>query len=167
MHSFQPFPLNELEFNPFNTIGQNWGLVSAGTKEAANTMTVSWGGVGVLWGKNVAFIFIRDSRFTKEFIDGNDFFSVSFMGKGYKDALNYCGSHSGRDGDKVSAAGLTWNYKHSIPFIDEGDFILLCNKMAAVKITKDSFLLPEIEKWYQDGDMHTMYVGEIIEALAR
>ncbi len=67
----------------------------------------------------------------------------------------------------MTEAGLTWNYKHSIPFIDEGDFILLCNKMAAMKITKDSFLLPEIEKWYQDGDMHTMYVGEIIEVLAR
>ena len=86
MHSFQPFPLEELEFNPFKTIGQDWGLVSAGTKDAANTMTVSWGGVGVLWGKNVAFIFIRDSRFTKEFIDSNDFFSVSFMGAGHRAA---------------------------------------------------------------------------------
>lgn len=167
MHVFQPFPLEELEFNPFKAIGQDWGLVSAGTKEAANTMTISWGGVGVLWGKNVAFIFVRDSRFTKEFIDGNDFFSVSFMDAGHRNALNYCGSHSGRDGDKVTAAGLTWNYKHSIPFIDEGNLVLLCNKMAAMKITKDCFLLPEIEKWYQDGDMHTMYVGEIIEVLAR
>ena len=130
-------------------------------------MTIRWGGVGVLWGKIVAFIFVRDSRFTKELIDSNDFFSVSFMSAGHRDALNYCGSHSGRNGDKVAAAGLTWNYMHSIPFIDEGNLVLLCNKMAAVKITKDSFLLPEIEKWYQDGDMHTMYVGEIIEVLAR
>lgn len=76
--------------------------VSAGTKDAANTMTVSWGGVGVLWGKNVAFIFIRDSRFTKEFIDSNDFFSVSFMGAGHRAALNYCGSHSGRNCDKMT-----------------------------------------------------------------
>lgn len=167
MHSFQPFPMDELEFNPFKTIGQDWGLVCAGTKESANTMTISWGGVGVLWGKNVAFIFIRDSRFTKEFIDNTDFFSISFMGKNYREALNYCGSHSGREGDKVAKSGLTWNYKHSIPFIDEGDLILLCNKMASVKITKDSFLVPGIEKWYQDSDFHTMYVGEIIEVLAR
>ena len=79
MHAFQPFPIEELEFNPFEKIGKEWALVSAGSKQKANTMTVSWGGVGVLWGKNVVFIFIRDSRYTKEFIDSGDFFSVSFM----------------------------------------------------------------------------------------
>ena len=156
-----------LEFNPFTKIGKEWALVTAGTKTKANTMTVSWGGVGVLWGKNVVFIFVRDSRYTKEFIDAGDFFSVSFMGKEYKEALSYCGSHSGRDGDKIAGAGLTWNYKHSIPFIDEGSFVLLCQKLSATKLTEDSFLSPEVAKWYADGDMHTMYVGEIIELMAR
>ncbi len=167
MHTFQPYPIEELEFNPFEKIGKDWGLVSAGSKQKANTMTVSWGGLGVLWGKNVVFIFIRDSRYTKEFIDAGDFFSVSFMDKNYRDALNYCGSHSGRDEDKVANAGLTWAYKHSIPYIDEGNFILLCQKLAAMKITDDSFISPEIKKWYADGDMHTMYVGEILEIMAR
>lgn len=167
MHTFQDFPLESLEFNPFKTIGSDWGLVSAGSKKKANTMTVSWGGVGVLWGKNVAFIFIRDSRYTKEFIDNGDFFSISFLDEKYKDALKYCGSHSGRDGDKLSASGLTWNYKHSIPFIDEGNMILICQKLSSTKITADSFLSPDIAKWYEDNDYHTMYVAEIIEALAR
>lgn len=167
MHSFQPYPIEELNFNPFEKIGKDWALVSAGTKQRANTMTVSWGGVGVLWGKNVVYIFVRDSRYTKEFIDSGDFFSVSFLDKGYREALNYCGSHSGRDGDKVSDAGLTWNYKLSIPYIDEGNFVLLCQKLSATRITEDSFLSPEIKKWYADGDMHTMYVGEILEVLAR
>ncbi len=167
MHAFQPFPIEELEFNPFEKIGKEWALVSAGSKQKANTMTVSWGGVGVLWGKNVVFIFIRDSRYTKEFIDSGDFFSVSFMSESYKKALNYCGSHSGKNKDKMAGAGLTWNYKHSIPFIDEGSFILLCQKMSATKITETSFLSPDIKKWYTDGDLHTMYVGEIIEVLAR
>lgn len=167
MHVFQPFPIEELSFNPFEKIGKEWALVSAGTKQKANTMTVSWGGVGVLWGRNVVFIFVRDSRYTKEFIDAGDFFSVSFLEKDCRDALNYCGSHSGRDGDKLSASGLTWNYKLSIPYIDEGNFILLCQKLSATRITEDSFLSPEIRKWYADGDMHTMYVGEILEVLAR
>lgn len=167
MHVFQPFPVEQLEFNPFEKIGKEWALVSAGSRQKANTMTVSWGGVGVLWGKNTAFIFIRDSRYTKEFVDNCDFFSVSFMGKEYKDALNYCGSHSGRNEDKIANAGLTWNYKHSIPFIDEGNFIMLCQKLSATRITEDSFLSPEIKKWYADGDMHTMYIGEIIEVMAR
>lgn len=168
MHTFQPMPVDLLELNPFTKIGKDWALITAGTKSAVNTMTVSWGGVGVLWGKNVAYIFIRDSRYTKEFIDQNEFFSVSFLPETYRDALSYCGSHSGRDGDKFAASGLTPAYRHSIPYIDEGNLILLCEKMSATRITEDSFLLPEIkEKWYKDGDMHTMYVAEILEVLAR
>ena len=66
MHTFQPIPMESFEFNPFTKIGKDWALVTAGTKLKSNAMTVSWGGVGVLWGKNVAFIFIRDSRYTKE-----------------------------------------------------------------------------------------------------
>ena len=167
MHTFQPFPIEQLEINPFEKIGKEWALVSAGSRKKANTMTISWGGVGVLWGKNVAFIFIRDSRYTKEFIDSNDFFSVSFLNDQYRDALNNCGSHSGKDEDKLKNAGLNWNYKLSIPFVDEGNLILLCQKLSATKINEDSFLAPEIKKWYADGDMHTMYVAEILEVLAR
>ncbi len=169
MHTFQPFPVSELEFNPFEAIGKDWALVSAGSKQKANTMTVSWGGVGVLWGKDVVFLFVRDSRYTKEFIDGNDFFSVTFMTSEYKDALQFCGSHSGRncETDKATEAGLTWNYKHSIPFIDEGSLVFLCQKLSAMRITEDTFISPDIAKWYTDKDMHTMYVGEIIDVLAR
>lgn len=167
MHTFQPFSIDELDFNPFNLIGKEWGLVSAGTKESANTMTISWGGVGILWGKKVAFVFIRDSRYTKEFIDANDFFSISFLKDTYRDALNYCGTHTGRGCDKLADAGLTWNYKHSIPFVDEAELVYLCNKLSATRITEDSFISPDIKKNYTDGDMHTMYVAEIIEALAR
>lgn len=167
MHVFQPIPVDTLEFNPFETIGKDWALVSAGSKQKANTMTISWGGVGVLWGKNVAFIFVRDSRYTKELIDAGDFFSISFMSSEYKEALNYCGSHSGRDVDKIAETGLTWNYKHSIPFIDEGKCILLCQKLSATRLTEDSFLSPELAKWYTDKNMHTMYVGEIIDLMIR
>lgn len=168
MHTFQPISTDLLEINPFDKIGKEWALVTAGTKDSANTMTVSWGGLGVMWGKNVAFIFIRDSRYTKEFIDQGDFFSVTFFEEQYKQALSYCGSHSGRNEDKLAAANLTLASKHSIPYIDEGNLVLLCNKLSATRITEDSFLSPEIkEKWYPENDMHTMYIAEIIEVLAR
>lgn len=167
MHVFQPFPIEMLEFNPFEKIGKEWALISAGSKLEANAMTISWGGVGVLWGKNVVFLFVRGSRYTKEFIDANDLLSVSFLNQEYKDALNYCGTHSGRYEDKVTNAGLTWNYKHSIPFIDEGNLVFLCQKLSATEITEDSFCSPHIKEWYTDGDMHTMYVAEILEAMAR
>lgn len=168
MHTFQPMPIDLVELNPFTKIGKEWALVTAGTKANANTMTISWGGVGVLWGKNVAFIFIRDSRYTKELLDANEFFSVTFLSEQYRDALNYCGFHSGRRGNKIADAGLTLATRHDIPYIDEGNFVLLCEKMAATRITEDSFLMPEIkEKWYKDGDMHTMYIAEIIDIMAR
>lgn len=145
MHTFQPMTADMMEFDPFTKIGKEWALLTAGSKEKANTMTISWGGVGVLWGKNVAFVFVRDSRYTKELIDKNEFFSLSFLSEKYRDALNYCGSHSGRDeNDKISAAGLTLTSRHSIPFIDEGNMILLCEKMSATRLTEDSFLMPEI-----------------------
>lgn len=168
MHTFQPMPIDMIEFNPFTKIGKEWALITAGNKTNANPMTVSWGGVGVLWGKNVAFIFVRDSRYTKEFLDKNEFFSITFLSEAYRDALNYCGSHSGRDCDKFAEAGLTLATRHSIPYVDEGNFVLLCEKMSATRITEESFLLPEIkEKWYKDGDMHTMYIAEILEVMAR
>ena len=147
MHTFQPYPIDKMEFNPFTKIGKEWALVSAGDKTKCNTMTVSWGGVGVLWGKNVVFIFIRDSRYTKEFLD----------------------SHSGRgEEDKFASAGLTKAFRHDIPYPDEANLVFLCRKMAAVPISEDSFTDSTLmDKWYSDHDMHMMYVGEIVEVTAR
>lgn len=169
MHTFQPYPIDMLNMNPFTKIGKEWALISAGDKNKCNTMTVSWGGVGVLWGKNVVYIFIRDSRYTKEFIDNGEFFSMSFFNEKYRDALSYCGKESGRNvDDKFKGAGLTPAFRHNIPYPDEANLVLLCRKMTAVPITEDTFVDPQImPKWYSDNDMHVMYVGEIIEAVAR
>ena len=169
MHTFQPYPIDMLNMNPFTKIGKEWALISAGDKNKCNTMTVSWGGVGVLWGKNVVYIFIRDSRYTKEFIDNGEFFSMSFFNEKYRDAFSYCGKESGRNvDDKFKGAGLTPAFRHNIPYPDEANLVLLCRKMAAVPITEDTFVDPQImPKWYSDNDMHVMYVGEIIEAVAR
>ena len=169
MHTFQPYPIDMLNMNPFTKIGKEWALISAGDKNKCNTMAVSWGGVGVLWGKNVVYIFIRDSRYTKEFIDNGEFFSMSFFNEKYRDALSYCGKESGRNvDDKFKGAGLTPAFRHNIPYPDEANLVLLCRKMAAVPITEDTFVDPQImPKWYSDNDMHVMYVGEIIEAVAR
>lgn len=168
MHAFQPFHVEEVEFSPFTKIGKEWALVSAGSKSKYNTMTVSWGGLGVLWGKNVAFLFIRESRYTKEFIDQGDFVSISFLDEQYRDALNFCGSHSGRDCDKFKEAGLTPAFRHGIPYADEANFVLLCSKLASIPIEESTFIDKSLSpNFYADGDPHTMYVVEIIEAMAR
>lgn len=169
MHTFQPLPIDMVEFNPFTKLSKEWALVSSGNKLKANAMTVSWGGLGELWGKDVVFLFVRDSRYTKVLLDKGDLFTVSFLGEEYRDALNYCGKTSGRDIDnKLKEAGLTTAFRHGIPYPDEANFVIVCEKMAAVPITEDTFLDPKIkEKWYSSGDFHTMYVGKIIEVMAR
>lgn len=168
IHCFQPIPVDLFECNPFNKIGKEWALITAGNKEKVNTMTVNWGGMGVMWGKNVFFLFIRESRYTKEFIDQNSFLSVSFLGEDYREALNYCGSHSGRDEDKIAKAGLSVGYKMGIPYIDEADAVVIGQKLSATKLTEDSFLTPDIaKKWYSEGDLHTMYILEVMDIMAR
>ncbi len=156
----------EYRFDPFKKIGKEWGLVCAGNDSGANLMTVSWGGVGVLWGKNVVFIFIRSSRYTKKFIDEGETFSLSFMGEGYREELNLCGSKSGRDVDKWKETGLTPEFKNGTVYPKQAETVYLCRKLAAVPVGKETFIDPCIEgKWYADGDMHTMYVGEITEVI--
>ena len=81
MHTFQPYPMDILEFNPFKKIGSDWAVLTAKADDKVNAMTISWGGVGVLWGKNVVYVFVRDSRYTKEFLDGGDSFSPRNLAK--------------------------------------------------------------------------------------
>ena len=90
-----------------NLIGKQWMLVTAGTSEKFNTMTASWGGLGWLWNKPVAFVFIRPERYTHGFIEASDCMTLSFYGEEYREALKICGTKSGRDIDKVAATGLT------------------------------------------------------------
>lgn len=168
MHTFQPYPMDLIEFNPFAKIGDEWMLITAKDGDKINAMTASWGGVGVLWGKNTAFIFVRDSRYTKELIDKGSYFSLTFFESSYKSALKYFGMVSGRTEDKIRNAKMNVGYFEEIPYIDEGNFVICCRKMSATPILPEQFLDSEIqEKWYADGDLHTMYVGEIIQILAR
>ncbi len=168
MHVFQECPIEMLEMNPFTKLAKEWALVTAGDKSKCNTMTVAGGGVGVIWGKNVVYIFIRDTRYTKEFIDNGEFFSLAFLDEKYREALKYCGAHSGREGDKFQAASLTPAFKLSVPFPDEANLVLLCRKMANVPLPESTFTDKSLkDAWYADGDMHTMYVGEIMQVLAR
>lgn len=168
MHTFQPYPIDLIEFDPFTKIGKDWMLITAKHGDSINAMTASWGGVGVLWGKNTAFIFVRDSRYTKELIDQSDYFSLTFFDDTHKSALKYFGMVSGRKEDKIKTAKMNVNYYEEVPFIDEGNFVICCRKMSATPILPEQFLDHEIEdKWYADKDLHTMYVGEILQILAR
>ena len=126
---FKEVSAEELTFNPFTKIGKEWMLVTAGNEEKHNTMTASWGGVGVMWGKNVVSVYIRPQRYTKEFVDANDTFTLSFYDETYKKALGICGSKSGRDCDKEKEAGLTPYYVDGTTAFEEANMILVCKKL--------------------------------------
>ena len=98
--------VKDLKENFFEAIGKEWMLVTAGTKEKFNTMTASWGGIGWLWNKPVAFVFIRPERYTYEFVEKNDHLTLSFLGEENKKIHAVCGSKSGRNIDKVKETGL-------------------------------------------------------------
>ena len=111
-----PIDLNE---STFRLIGHDGMLVTAAHNSRVNTMTASWGGFGVLFNKNVAYIFVRPQRFTKEFVDGSDRFSLTFFDKSFKKELSYLGTASGKDEDKINKAGLTTLYLVETPYFEE------------------------------------------------
>lgn len=153
--------------NPFKLIGKDWMLVTAGTPESFNTMTASWGGMGVLWERQVAFCFIRPSRYTYQFLERSHGFSLSFFEEKYKKALTVCGTHSGRDTDKVQKAGLTPQCNGTFVYFNEASMVLLCNKLYFQDITPERFLDPELHTLYPDKDYHRMYIGEISKLLVK
>ena len=165
---FREIKVEELNFNPFTRIGKDWMLISAGTEEKWNTMTASWGGVGVFWGKNAVTVYIRPQRYTKEFVDGNDTFSIAFFKDGHREALSLCGTVSGRDVDKVRESGLTPYFVEGTPACEEADLVITCKKMYHTEMSQGVFDQPENDrKWYPDRDYHVMYIAEILKVLVK
>ena len=156
--------LNQEEFicNPFTKIGKEWMLISSGDNSKFNTMTASWGGLGVMWGKNVAFTFIRPQRYTREFIEKNEQFSLCFFDTTFQKTLSYLGSVSGRDENKIEKCGLTPDFIENVPYFKEAKLVLICKKLYCQEMSPSCFLENSLdEKWYPNKDYHFMYVSEI------
>lgn len=170
MSNFRKIKAEELTKNPFTMIGSEWLLVTAEKDGKANTMTASWGGVGVLWGKEVAFIFIRPQRYTKEFIDQSPTGKVSLtvLNPDQKKTLSYLGTVSGRDEDKIAKSGLTLTHQDGVPYFEEGNTVLLCRKLYTQEMKPECFLDKGCDiQWYPNKDYHTMYVLEIEKVLIK
>ena len=165
---FHEITAEELKFNPFTLIRDEWMLVTAGDAQACNTMTASWGGLGELWSKIVSFIFIRPQRYTMEFLESKDYYSLCFFDESYRKALSYCGSHSGRDGDKVKAANLTPVFDEAAPYFAEAKLVFICRKLYKQPFDPACFLDPTIDaSVYAKKDYHNMFVGSIEKILTK
>jgi flavin reductase (DIM6/NTAB) family NADH-FMN oxidoreductase RutF len=153
----------ELNENPFTLIGNEWDLITSGTLADYNTMTASWGHLGIIWGEPSVQCVVRTSRYTFNYLEKNDTFTLSFFDKQYKPALQFCGTRSGRDCDKAAETGLTpMEIDGSVSF-KEARLILVCRKVYAGLYKEENFCDKEaLEKWYSNGNaMHKEYIGAI------
>ncbi len=163
--------VSELNMNPMTMIAKEWMLVTAGNQERGyNTMTASWGHLGSIWGHGgglpTAVVYLRPQRYTKEFVDREELFTITVFPEEYKKALGYLGSHSGRDGDKVAVAGLTPVFEGDYTYFAEAKLTLVCRKLYRGTIQPEGFMDQSfIEEYYPNRDFHDFYIGEIIKAL--
>ncbi|HZJ76607.1 MAG TPA: flavin reductase [Oscillospiraceae bacterium] len=168
MSKFTEIKPEEFTKSPFKLIGKDLMLITAEKDGKVNTMTAAWGGLGVMWKKNVAFVVIRPQRYTKEFVDASDTFSLSFFGGDKKEMLNYLGTTSGRDEDKIKKADLTVVYDDETPYFEEAAMVILCKKLFAQDYKPESFIKKEIiDEWYPISDFHTLYIAEITKILVK
>ena len=167
--AFKEIAIEDLQLNPFQKISRQWMLITAGNELESNTMTASWGGLGIMWGKNVATAYIRPQRYTKEFVDNNDLFTLSFLPEEKREALNICGRVSGRDvEDKWAEAGLHPYYVDGTTAVEEAEMVLVCKKLYAQEMYPECFIETECDtKWYPQADYHTMYIAEIVKVLVK
>lgn len=168
MNTLKEISIDDLSFNPFNKIGKEWFLITSGNISNYNTMTASWGMMGFLWGKPVINCFVRPQRYTFDFIENNDLFTISFFENDKKDALTFCGTKSGRDYDKAKETGLTpLDVDNCVTFC-EASLVFVCKKMYTQNFEKNNFLQNDnVEKWYANNDFHKSYIGEIIKVYSK
>ena len=167
MNQFKTIPLQKVD-GVFERTGKDWMLISATDGENANTMTASWGCLGVLWGKPVAICFIRPQRYTYSITEKADRLTLSFFEEQYRAALSYCGRTSGRDEDKFKGAGLSKvSTKEGFVYPAEASLVLMCRKLYADDLKKASFLDPSLLSHYPIDDFHRVYICEIENALCK
>ena len=158
----------EFNQNPFKFIGKDCLLITAEKDGEVNTMTAGWGGLGVMWKRNVVYVVIRPQRYTKEFVDNSDTFSLTSFGGDNKKMLNYLGTISGRDEDKIKKSGLTIIRDDCIPYFEEATCVIFCRKLFAQDYKPESFIEKEIiDECYPISDFHTLYIAEITKILVK
>ena len=159
MKEIQP---ENIKDNVFSLIGKDYFAVTVQGESRVNAMTASWGGLGVLWNKNVATIYLRPSRYTKELLDAGEEFSLCVLNSKAKNRYDYLGSHSGRDEDKLLISKLKVNYMNDVPWIDESRLVLFCRKLYSQELGAYNFTDEKVLKQnYRKDDFHTMYIAEI------
>lgn len=154
-----------LEADVFRKFDKQWALVTAGTPEHYNTMTISWGGLGTLWRRPVATVYVKKNRYTFEFMEQSDYFTVSFYPQEQRRTLSLLGSTSGRDGDKVAAAGLTPEFLPQGITFRQAETTLVCRKLYCQDFALEQIPRDVQDIFYRDEPVHRMYIGEVVDII--
>lgn len=164
----QQIDISALELNPFEAIGKDAFLISAATDNGWNVMTASWGFMGYIWDRAVFVVVIRDSRYTYQFMEQATGFTCSFFSPQYKNDLAFCGSHSGRDTDKIAATSLVPLFvEPKLVTFEQANLVFCCTKAARIPIDPSQFISTDIDRHYPKKDYHRMYIGFIDKVLAQ
>ena len=162
--SFREIDFSKEKFSPFEMISDKWFLLTAGDESSFNTMTCSWGFMGVMWKKNVVAPVVRPQRYTREFLEKCDKFTVSFFDGKYKKQMGICGSTSGRDVDKIAKTGLTPVFSDGTTYFAEAETVLVVKKLFVQQMLEDAFVDKSLLENYAEKDFHYQYIGEILKA---
>ena len=163
---FKEISAKEIKGNLISAIADEYMLITAGDREKYNMMTAAWGSVGEMWGADCAIAQVRPQRYTMEFIEKSDYFTLSFYGDN-KDLHKICGSRSGRDCDKTALTGLTPAFDGDAVYFKEARLVLICRKQYVQKMEKDCFTDDAPLKWYPNDDLHYQIYGKIEKVLVK
>ena len=172
---FQTIKPSEMQDNPFALIASNHMLVTAKMGDKVNTMTIGWGGFGALWGRDVVYMVVRPGRYTHEFLEQAEGFSLTAFDKGERgqEIITFCGTKSGRDVDKIAACGLHLAYDGEIPYFEEARLVMSCKKIYRSTIVLEQYCGGDddlINKWYDETHgtaPHSVYIAEITRLMVR
>lgn len=163
--SFKEIPVEALRDNMVTLISDEWMLISAGNADGYNMMTASWGYMGEMWGKHCAVCGIRPQRYTREFMDRADYYTLSFFGQD-KAVHAVCGKQSGREVDKAAATGLVPVFADRSVYFEQARLVLVCKKLYVQDLDEACFVDSSLlDRWYPEKDYHRMYTGEIVKVL--
>ena len=162
--TWQEISPKDIDTNAVRMFADDWMILSAGKESKMNLMTIAWGGLGQLWGKPVVTVYVSTSRYTYQFMEENDYFTVTSFPEEYRDKLQYLGSVSGRDEDKVKGSGFTPEYTElGNPIYKEANLAIECKKIYTQQFEAGKLPI-EQRQWYDERGigLHVMYIGEIL-----
>jgi flavin reductase (DIM6/NTAB) family NADH-FMN oxidoreductase RutF len=154
--------INLFSLQVFSQIGKKGFLLASGNLENHNCMTVAWAGLGYLWNKPMSFVYVRPQRYTYQFMEKNEYFSMNFLTDSHDDILNFCGTKSGRDTDKMHINGLTpLIFENKVVYYKEASTVFICRKIYFQDLNPENLLIKSVLKNYPLHDFHRIYYGEI------